>query len=120
MPTELLVKNLGRNTIRKLIEKLEGNEIISTDDCDIFYSYYDCWKSTTERRIYDGGINTLSIIGVVIWYPLAHVLILWVVNTTICYHILEQFDKTVCLFKLMVNAVVHGAGVKRIQHRRPF
>ena len=30
--------------------KLEGNEIIGIDDCDIFYSYYDCWKSTTERR----------------------------------------------------------------------
>ena len=44
-----LVKNLGRNVIRKLVVKLEGNEIISTDDYDIFYSYYDCWKSTTER-----------------------------------------------------------------------
>ena len=44
-----LVKNLGRNIIRKLIVKLEGNEIISIDDCDIFYSYYACWKSTTER-----------------------------------------------------------------------
>ena len=30
--------------------KLEGNEIINTDDYDILYSYYDCWKSTTERR----------------------------------------------------------------------
>ena len=30
-----LVKNLGRNIIRKLVVKLEGNEIISTDDCDI-------------------------------------------------------------------------------------
>ena len=30
--------------------KLEGNKIISTDDCDIFYSYYDCWKMTTERH----------------------------------------------------------------------
>ena len=30
--------------------KLEGNEIMSTDDYDIFYSYYDCWKSTTERH----------------------------------------------------------------------
>ena len=29
--------------------KLEGNEIISIDDCDTFYSY-DCWKSTTEMR----------------------------------------------------------------------
>ena len=45
-----LVGNLGRNIIRKLVVKLEGNEIISIDDYDILYSYYDCWKSTTERR----------------------------------------------------------------------
>ena len=45
-----LVGNLGRNIIRKLIVKLEGNEIISIDDYDILYSYYDCWKTTTERR----------------------------------------------------------------------
>ena len=45
-----LVGNLGRNIIRKLIVKLEGNEIISTDDYDVLYSYYDCWKTTTERR----------------------------------------------------------------------
>ena len=44
------VKNLGRNVIRKLVVKLEGNEIISDDDCDIFYSYHDCWKSATERH----------------------------------------------------------------------
>ena len=44
-----LVKNLGRNIIRKLVVKLEGNEIISIDDCDVLYSYYDCWKGTTER-----------------------------------------------------------------------
>ena len=44
-----LVKNLGTNVIRKLIVKLEDNEIISTDDCNIFYSYYECWKSMTER-----------------------------------------------------------------------
>ena len=36
--------------IRKLVVKLEGNQIISIDDYDILYSYYDCWKSTTERR----------------------------------------------------------------------
>ena len=41
-----LVGNLGGNIIRKLVVKLEGNEIISIDD----YSYYDCWKTTTERR----------------------------------------------------------------------
>ena len=44
-----LVKNLGRNIVRKLVVKLEGNEIISTDDYDILYSYYDCWKSTADR-----------------------------------------------------------------------
>ena len=45
-----LVGNLGRNIIRKLVVKLEGDEIISTDDCNILYSYYDCWKTATERR----------------------------------------------------------------------
>ena len=44
-----LVGNLGRNIIRKLIVKLEGNEIISIDDYNILYSYYDCWKCTNER-----------------------------------------------------------------------
>ena len=34
-----LVKNLGRNVIRKRVVKLEGNEIISIGDYDIFYSY---------------------------------------------------------------------------------
>ena len=44
-----LVGNLGRNIIIKLVVKLEGNEIISIDDYDILYSYYDCWKCTNER-----------------------------------------------------------------------
>ena len=39
-----LVKNLGQNIIRKLIVKLEGNEIISIDDYDILYSYYEIWN----------------------------------------------------------------------------
>ena len=34
------VKILGRNIIRKLVVKLEGNEIISIDDYDVLYSYY--------------------------------------------------------------------------------
>ena len=44
-----LVGNLGRNIIRKLVVKLEGNEIISIDNYDVLYSYYECWKCTTER-----------------------------------------------------------------------
>ena len=48
-PNRTLVGNLGGIIIRKLIVKLEGNEIISIDDYDILYSYYDCWKCTNER-----------------------------------------------------------------------
>ena len=40
-----LVGNLGRNIIRKLVVKLEVNEIL------ILYSCYDCWKCTAERLI---------------------------------------------------------------------
>ena len=36
-----LVKNLGRNIIRKLVVKLEGNEIISIDDYNVLFSYID-------------------------------------------------------------------------------
>ena len=46
----ILVENLGRNNIRKLVVKLEGNEITSIDDYDVLYLYYDCWKTATERR----------------------------------------------------------------------
>ena len=48
-PNKTLVKNPGRNIIRKLVVKLEGNKIISIDDYDILYSYYDCWKCMIER-----------------------------------------------------------------------
>ena len=44
-----LLGNLGRNIIRKLVVRLEGNEIISIDDYEILYSFYDCWKCKTER-----------------------------------------------------------------------
>ena len=55
-----LVKNLGRNIIRKLVVKLEGNEIISIDDYDILYSYYDCWKCMRERHnaVFQGIVET--------------------------------------------------------------
>ena len=44
-----IVENLRRNIIRKLVMKLEGNEITSIDDYDVLYSYYDCWKTATAR-----------------------------------------------------------------------
>ena len=57
-----LVGNLGRNIIRKLIVKLEGNEIISIDDYDILYSFYDCWKCKTERlnAVFQGIVEVNS------------------------------------------------------------
>ena len=55
-----LVGNLGRNIIRKVVVKLDSNEIISIDDYDILYSYYDCWKCMTERHnaVFQGIIET--------------------------------------------------------------
>ena len=55
-----LVGNLGRNIVRKLVVKLEGNEIISTDDYDVLYSYHDCWKTATERcnAVFQGIVET--------------------------------------------------------------
>ena len=60
-----LLENLGRNIIRKLIVKLEGNEIISIDDYDVLYLYYYCWKTATERRnaIFQGIVEADSQTG---------------------------------------------------------
>ena len=57
-----LFKNLGRNIIRKLVVKLEGNEIISIDDYDVLYSYYDCWKCTTEwvNAVFQGIVEAVG------------------------------------------------------------
>ena len=57
-----LVGNLGRNIIRKLVVKVEGNEIISIDDYDILYSYYDCWKCKTEslNTVFQGIVDADS------------------------------------------------------------
>ena len=54
-----LVRNLGRTIIRKAIVKLEGNEIISIDDYDVLYLYYDCWKCTTEtlNAVFQGTVE---------------------------------------------------------------
>ena len=55
-----LVKNLGRNIIRKLVVKLDGNEIISIDDYDVLFSYIDSWKTATERcnAVFQGIVET--------------------------------------------------------------
>ena len=60
-----LVGNLGRNIIRKLVVKLEGNEIVSIDDYDVLYSYYDCWKFTNEmlNAVFQGIVEADSQTG---------------------------------------------------------
>ena len=45
-----LVSNIGRAIIKKLAVKFEGNEILSTDDFDIFACYQDLWKTKSEKR----------------------------------------------------------------------
>ena len=44
----ILVSNIGR--AKKLAVKFEGNEILSTDDFDIFACYRDLWKTVRKRE----------------------------------------------------------------------
>ena len=55
-----LVSNIGRAIIKKLVVKFEGNEILSTEDFDIFACYQDLWKTASEKRnaIRQGIIST--------------------------------------------------------------
>ena len=49
-PKRTLVSNIGRAIIKKLAVKFEGNEILSTDDFDIFACYRDLWKTKLEKK----------------------------------------------------------------------
>ena len=44
-----LASNIGRAIVKKLAVKIEGNEILSTDDFDIFSCYRDLWKTKPEK-----------------------------------------------------------------------
>ena len=46
---KVLVNNLGRAIVKQVVVKLEGNEIFSLDDADVFKCFSDLWKTTTER-----------------------------------------------------------------------
>ena len=56
-----VVQNLGRAIIKKIVVKLEGQEILSIDDADIFFCYTDLWLTTRERQdlVYQ-GIQTIA------------------------------------------------------------
>jgi len=43
------VNNLGRAIVKKISVKLEGQEVMSLDDADIYLCYRDLWMSDKER-----------------------------------------------------------------------
>ena len=59
-PNRTLVSNIGRAVVKKLVVKFEGNEILSTDDFDIFACYRDLWKTASEKKnaVRQGIIST--------------------------------------------------------------
>ena len=54
-----LVSNIGRAIIKKLAVKLEGIEIMSVDDFNVFACYQDLWKTKSGKRnaIHQGIIS---------------------------------------------------------------
>ena len=55
-----LVSNIGRDIVKKLAVKFEGNEIMSVDDFDVLACYRDLKKTKSEKRnaIRQGIIST--------------------------------------------------------------
>ena len=51
-----IVNNLGRSIVKKICIKLEGQEILSIDDSDIFFIYNDLWLKENKRAdlVYQG------------------------------------------------------------------
>ena len=49
-PNRTLVSNTGRDIVKRLAVKFEGNEILSIDDFDIFVCYRDLWKEASEKK----------------------------------------------------------------------
>jgi len=55
-PNRTIVNNLGRAIVKKICIKLEGQEILSIDDSDIFFIYSDLWLTPLKRAdlVYQG------------------------------------------------------------------
>ena len=51
-----LVDNIGRAIVRKTTIRISGNEIMSIDDSDVFYTYCDFWWTIQQRvnAVYQG------------------------------------------------------------------
>ena len=51
-----IVNNIGRAIVKKITIKIEGNEVFSLDDADIFHCYKDMWlpKDQLMNMVYQG------------------------------------------------------------------
>lgn len=49
-PNRTLVDNLGRAIVSKITIKLEGSEIMSFLNADVFLSYCDLWLTSLSRN----------------------------------------------------------------------
>jgi len=62
-----IVNNLGRAIVKKISVKLEGQEVMSLEDADIYLCYRDLWMTDKERLnaayygIHNDGGNTAKI-----------------------------------------------------------
>ena len=54
------MSNIGRAVVKKLTVKFEGNQILRTDDFDMFTCYRDLWKTASEKKntVRQGIIST--------------------------------------------------------------
>ena len=63
-PNRTVVTNLGREMIKNITVKLEGREVLSVNEANVFLTYCDLWLTDTQRedRIYQGiqGENGLK------------------------------------------------------------
>ena len=57
----MLLSNIGRAIVKKLVVKFEGNDIMSVDDFDILACYRDMWKTASEKKnsVRQGIISTV-------------------------------------------------------------
>ena len=55
-PNRTIVNNIGRAIVKRVCIKLEGQEILSIDDSDIFFIYSDLWLTENKRLdlVYQG------------------------------------------------------------------
>ena len=49
-PKRVLVSNVGRVIVKRLVVKFKGNKILGMDNFDVFACYQDLWKMVSEKQ----------------------------------------------------------------------